>query len=122
MLGAEELGFAGYFVAGVGFDVVAFDFGRGDAGFGRHCRVVGSGWLRGLRWSGELRGWIAFFEDWLFTTDIHYSLILGKRPHSGLNLLLLEYCITRQSCQAWYLIGFNLAQRVTTCTVTSQLL
>lgn len=38
VLGAVEFGFAGYFVAGVGFDVVAFGLG---GGFGRH-RGLGS--------------------------------------------------------------------------------
>lgn len=33
MLGADELVFAGYFVAGIGFDVVAFGLG---VGFGGH--------------------------------------------------------------------------------------
>jgi len=37
VLSAVELGFAGYFVAGVGFDVVAFWLGGG--GFGGHCGV-----------------------------------------------------------------------------------
>lgn len=45
VVGAVELGFAGYFVAGVGFDVVAFGLG---GGFGGHW----GRWVEGFRRAG----------------------------------------------------------------------